>query len=135
MSEDIIRQIIQYAVDKARAVTDDEEAFYLRVLYKEFDKQIGRQLEVGEYIQYKEELYKVLQEHTVQEQWTPDASPSLFAKVIVGIDEILEWVQPDSTNAYMNGDKVLYEGKTYVSIIDNNVWSPAAYPQGWEEIQ
>ena len=135
MSEDIIRQIIQYAVDKARAVTDDEEAFYLRVLYKEFDKQIGRQLEVGEYIQYKEELYKVLQAHTVQEQWTPDVSPSIFAKVIVGLNnEILDWVQPDSTNAYMNGDKVRFNGKIYVSVIDNNIWAPSAYPQGWKEI-
>ena len=135
MNEDKLRKIIQIAFKEAQKITDEQEALDVKFLYKKFDKQIGRTLKVGEYIQYKEELYKVLQEHTVQEQWTPDASPSLFAKVIVGIDEILEWVQPDSTNAYMNGDKVLYEGKTYVSIIDNNVWSPAAYPQGWEEIQ
>ena len=34
----------------------------------------------------------------------------------------------------MKGDKVRFEGKVYQSLIDNNVWSPAAYPQGWEEV-
>jgi hypothetical protein len=32
----------------------------------------------------------------------------------------------------MIGDKVTYEDKTYISIIDNNVWSPVIY--GWEEV-
>ena len=28
-----------------------------------------------------------------------------------------------------------YEGsKVYRSTLDNNVWSPSAYPQGWEEV-
>ena len=48
--------------------------------------------------------------------------------------EILEWGQPDSTNAYSIGDKVLFEGATYESLIDNNVWSPADYPAGWNLI-
>ena len=25
-------------------------------------------------------------------------------------------------------------GKLYKSLIDGNVWSPDAYPQGWEEV-
>lgn len=34
----------------------------------------------------------------------------------------------------MKGDIVMFEGKKYESIIDNNVWSPTAYPAGWKEV-
>ena len=45
--------------------------------------------------------------------------------------EIQDWVQPDSTNPYMTGDLVMFEGAIYRSTIDGNIWSPSAYPQGW----
>jgi hypothetical protein len=32
----------------------------------------------------------------------------------------------------MIGDKVTHNGKTYVSIVDNNVWEPSVF--GWDEI-
>ena len=97
----------------------------------------------GDGVEYKKEtkltyngvMYKVLQDHTSQATWTPDAAPSLFAKVLTSMDGIpLPWEQPDSTNPYMTGDRVTYNGKTYESTIDNNVWAPDAYPQGWKEI-
>jgi hypothetical protein len=37
-----------------------------------------------------------------------------------------------ATNPVAVGDKVTFEGVHYVSLIDNNTWSPADYPQGWE---
>ena len=48
---------------------------------------------------------------------------------------IPEWVQPDSTNAYMKGDKVKYNEHIYESLIDNNIWSPDGYPAGWQLIE
>ena len=84
---------------------------------------------------YNDVLYKVLQNHTSQEGWTPTSAPSLFAKVLTSEGEILDWEQPDSTNPYMKGDKVKFNGKIYESVIDNNVWSPEAYPQGWKEVE
>ena len=74
------------------------------------------------------ELYKVLQDHTSQEDWKPENSPSLYAKILPGQSgtEIGEWVQPDSTNPYMKGDKVTHGGKVWVSSVDNNVWEPGA---------
>lgn len=80
-------------------------------------------------------LYKVLQNHTSQEGWAPTSAPSLFAKVLTSEGEILDWEQPSSTNPYMKGDKVKFKGKIYESVIDNNVWSPEAYPQGWKEVE
>ena len=84
---------------------------------------------------YNDVLYRVLQNHTSQEGWTPTSAPSLFAKVLTSEGEILDWEQPDSTNPYMKGDKVKFNGKIYESVIDNNVWSPEAYPQGWKEVE
>lgn len=46
-------------------------------------------------------------------------------------DAIPEWAQPDSTNPYMMGDLVTFQGSVYESLIDNNIWSPSDYPQGW----
>ena len=64
-----------------------------------------------------------------------DKAVSLFAKILTDPNgAILPWVQPDSTNAYKKGDRVLFEGKIYESLIDNNVWSPSAYPQGWKVV-
>ena len=136
MTEEQLRQIIRLAVKQARQITDNAEALEVKFLYKEFEAQIGRDLAVGEYIQYNDKLYKVLQAHKVQANWTPEDAPSLFAEVLTDPtgETILEWKQPNSTNPYMKGDKVIFEGKTYESLIDNNVWSPAAYPAGWKAI-
>jgi hypothetical protein len=43
-----------------------------------------------------------------------------------------DWVQPGSTNGYMKGAQVTFNGVVYTSLIDNNVWSPADYPTGWQ---
>ena len=34
----------------------------------------------------------------------------------------------------ITNEEVTYNGKVYVSLIDNNVWSPEAYPAGWQEV-
>lgn len=85
-------------------------------------------------VTYNTVLYKVLQDHTSQETWTPTDAPSLFVKVLTSDNEILDWEQPSADNAYMTGDKVRYNGKVYESLIDNNVWAPDAYPAGWKEV-
>lgn len=87
---------------------------------------------VDERVQYEGTLYRVVQAHTAQADWTPDKVPALF--VAVSLDEWPEWVQPTGAHdAYNQGDKVTFEGKHYVSLIDGNVYSPTVYPQGWQE--
>lgn len=39
-----------------------------------------------------------------------------------------------STSPYNKGDCCTEGSKVYRSTLDNNVWSPSAYPQGWEEV-
>ena len=113
----------------------DAQALQVPMLFDEFDGN-GVAYEVGKRIMYNGILYKVIQAHTSQAGWNPIDAPSLFAKVIneTITGEIPDWEQPDSTNAYMKGNKVKFNGKIYESVIDNNVWSPTAYPAGWKEI-
>ncbi len=116
----------------------DEQALQVPLMFPKW--QVGKAYVVGDRVLYLGVLYKVLQAHTSQDGWQPDVAPSLFAKNLIVKDEqgeqvdIPEWVQPDSTNPYMIGDKVKFEGKVYQSLIDNNVWSPSDHPQGWEEV-
>lgn len=119
----------------ANQVVDDVVALEISEFYDEWKP--NQKYEVGRYLRYKEVLYKVLQPHTSQDSWTPDITASLYAKVLIDPtgETIPEWVQPDSTNAYMTGDKVRYNGVVYESTIDNNIWSPEAYPAGWKVVE
>lgn len=102
----------------------DEQALKVPTLYDEWNGDAYVYPE-GKRVRFNGVLYKVLQNHTSQYGWTPDAASSLFAKVLIeDPNAIPEWVQPDSTNAYMTGDKVTHNGVTYESLVDNNVWEP-----------
>ena len=114
-----------------REKATDEQALAAPSLYPLW--RPGVYYEVGIRVLYNGILYKVLTAHTSQDDWTPDAAPSLFAKVLIPDETVVpEWEQPDSTNPYSAGDKVTHNGKTWVSDIDNNVWEPGVY--GWAEL-
>ena len=87
---------------------------------------------VSDVVRHDGKLYRCLTAHTSQAAWTPDAAPSLWARILIPDPEVIpEWEQPESTNGYMTGDKVLHNGQTWVSAVDNNVWEPGVY--GWKE--
>ena len=117
---------------KLRGLATDEMSLQVPNLYPTW--KVETNYSVGDRVLYNDVLYKVLQDHTSQETWTPTDAPSLFAKVLIpDEDVILEWEQPDSTNPYMTGDKVSHNGKTWVSTINNNVWEPGVY--GWDTVE
>ena len=114
-----------------REKATDEQALAVLALYPVW--RSGVYYAVGIRVLYNGTLYKVLTAHTSQADWTPDAAPSLFAKVLIPDETVIsEWEQPDSTNPYRAGDNVTHNGKTWVSDIDNNVWEPGVY--GWTEL-
>ncbi|TAH58217.1 MAG: hypothetical protein EWM48_02110 [Sphaerochaeta sp.] len=94
----------------------------------------GMSYAADDLIAYGGTLYQVIQAHTSQADWTPDAVPALFvSKTPAGV--IPDWVQPTGAHdAYNIGDKVLFEGLVYESLINANTWSPTAYPAGWQII-
>ena len=119
------------AKEQLLPVLSDEQAYTLRVLFPAFE--IDKSYEVGERIIYEDKFYKVIMAHTSQADWTPDVAVSLFAEIPNPSVEYPEFKKPiNAETAYMNGYKITFEGNKYISIIDNNVYSPAEYPQGWE---
>lgn len=127
-----IMQAVKKMLASSTESLSDEDALSVAALYPTWISKVGEQVGVGERYWYDGKLYKVVQTHTVQSDWTPDVSASLFTEVT--IDEWPEWKQPTgSHDAYMKGDKVTFENKHYVSLMDYNTYSPAAYPAGWEE--
>ena len=110
----------------------EEELTEMVDLYKSY--QVDKLYKVNDIFKYEGKLYKVIQEHTSQEDWIPSELPALYLNLMPE-NVIPEWVQPTGNHdAYNTGDKVIYEGKVYESLIDNNTWSPLDYPQGWKEV-
>ena len=117
-------------IEKAAANLPDEDALQAVELFPQW--VTDHAYAVDERLQYKNVLYRVVQAHTSQADWTPDITPALF--VVVSLDEWPEFVQPTGAHdAYKKGDKVTFNGKHYISLIDANVYSPTAYPAGWQE--
>ena len=126
---ELARKLRPYIEKAAISLSDEDalEAVDLFPVWRENEQYIKDQR-----VKYEGILYKCLQAHTSQANWMPTAAPSLWAKVLIPDENIIpEWEQPDSTNPYMKGDKVMFEGNIYESAIDNNIWSPATYPAGW----
>lgn len=123
------RQLRPY-IEKASVSLSDEDALQAVELFPQW--VTDHAYAVNERLQYKNVLYRVVQAHTSQADWTPDITPALF--VVVSLDEWPEFVQPTGAHdAYKKGDKVTFNGKHYISLIDANVYSPSAYPAGWQE--
>lgn len=99
---------------------------------------VGKTYNVGEFVTYgvngvgDPQLYKVVQAHTSQADWTPDATPSLYDAIGLDNSGYPVWSQPSGAHdAYNEGDIVNYNGVLYKSVIPGNTYSPEAYPAGW----
>ena len=107
----------------------DEQAGANKELYP--DWKSGVELSVGEVVLYADELYRVIQAHTSQADWTPDVAFPLFVKI--SVEEFPQWKQPTGAHdAYNTGDKVTYDDKHWQSEVDANIWQPGVY--GWTEV-
>lgn len=119
-------------IENNATVMPDEEAVQFVELFPNWSPN-GVSYATDTRVRYNGVLYRVLQDHVSQEEWTPTAAASLFAKVLIPDENVIpEWEQPDSTNPYMAGDTVTHNGKTWTSDVDNNVWEPGVY--GWTEV-
>ncbi len=94
----------------------------------------GQAVRSGDIRSYGEGLYVCLQGHTTQADWKPSAVPALWADYR-SPGEPSEWRQPTGAHdAYRKGDRVVYNGGVFESLLDANVWSPSGYPAGWRKI-
>lgn len=96
--------------------------------------RINKYYETDEVFVKDSTLFRVIQAHTSQADWEPETTGSLYTPYRPA-GEITKWVRPTGEHdAYQIGEKVIFEGKTYESLIDNNTWSPTEYPAGWESL-
>lgn len=112
----------------------DTNVMEIADLYEEY--AIGKNYPAGHIFKHgvnadgETQLYSVLQEHTSQADWSPEATPSLYKAIGFTAEGVSIWTQPlGSEDAYQLGDEVSYEGVVWVSDINNNVWQPEVY--GW----
>lgn len=124
-----LRMVIQFVLPQLETKQQVEVPLMFDPWKQGLDYKVGDIVRFGE----NKVLYKCVTAHTSQETWEPSEAPSLWAKLLTDPSgAILPWEQPDSTNPYMIGDKVIHNNKTWVSIVDNNVWEPGVY--GWDEV-
>lgn len=128
---------IREAMDIAGASLTEDQALICVRLYRPWES--GKSYAVGDYLTYSvngvgdPQLYKVVQAHTSQADWLPDATPALYDAIGLDDSGYPVWAQPTGAHdAYNTGDIVNYNGTLYRSVIDGNVYSPDAYPAGWE---
>ena len=120
---------LRQLIEQLAVTLDDETALTGVELFPMW--AIGMAYAAGDRVQHGSILYKCVQAHTSQADWTPDSTPALW--VTVSLDEYPEWVQPTGAHdAYNIGDKVSYNGQQYICTTDANVYAPGVY--GWDLI-
>ena len=98
-----------------------------------FPKWSIKEYAVGDRVRYEDILYKCIQSHTAQSDWTPDVAVSLWVRVDDPSIEYPEWRQPvGATDSYSKGSKCSHNEKHWVSDVDGNVWEPGVF--GWSEV-
>lgn len=124
------------ALQMFAASLTDEKAMEVATVFDAWKK--NKDYTAGEFITYGEnsvgdpQLYRVVQNHTSQADWTPDKTPALY--LAIGLDDTgyPVWSQPTGAHdAYNKGDIVNYNGTLYQSLIDGNTYSPEVFPGGW----
>ena len=126
------------ALQMFAATLNEEQAMEIATVYDAWKPGVSYIKDT--YVTYGEndvndpQLYKVVQDHTSQSDWTPDKTPSLFTPIGLDDEGYPVWSQPTGAHdAYNTGDIVNFNGKLYKSLINGNTYSPEAYPAGWEE--
>lgn len=109
------------AIKNIRATLSDEVALEYIALYP--DWEIGKELSVGERIEYEGRLYKVITAHTTQETWKPNITPTLFEPIDVVNEGTL--TNPIIAAAGMTYFKDKYyldetDGKIYLCVRDDS---------------
>lgn len=132
-----LRKALQFFLTTLDPEADKEKIMEVPSVFPKF--AIGKAYVVKEVFSYGEnevgdpQLYQVLQAHTSTAEWAPDVATSLYKKIGITEEGYPEWVQPlGASDTYNTGDIVSYNGVLYKCLIDNNTWSPEAYPAGWE---
>lgn len=93
----------------------------------------GVDYRIGQVVRHEGKLYRCVQAHLSQADWTPDATASLW-NTISFTNGVEDWKRPAGDHDDYNiGDHVMHNDVEWVSLVNGNVWEPGVY--GWEVIQ
>lgn len=130
------QQNVMELLKAGRTAVSDEQALQSIEVFPYWESVIGQELtqedmEKGhDRYQYNGKLYRLVQPHTVQEDWPPNQTRALWTEV--SLEEWPAWVQPlGAHDAYMQGAQVTHNERHWISEADNNVWEPGV--SGWTE--
>ena len=118
-----------------KALTD-EQALSISLLVDEWVKDTP--YEKDQIIRYQDELYRIGQDHTSQEQWIPGqtGTEALYSHIKINEEGYEEWKAFDGVSGVYDKDQIvtdLTDGKLYISKIPNNVWGPPSQqPSYWD---
>lgn len=119
---------LSYLVQNMDTFSDDQ-ALQIAELYPTW--HIGVDYRIGQIVRHDAKLYRCVQDHASQEDWTPDASASLWDEVSF-TGSIENWSQPTGAHdAYNIGDHVMHNDIEWVSLINGNVWEPVEGSTTW----
>ena len=119
-----------------RAGLSDEEAVTVVSLYPEWT--VGFDYKRNWIIRHDDNLYRIGQDHTSQEQWVPGetGTEALYSKIEITEGGYEVWQEWDGVSgSYANGQIVKdpTDEQLYQSLIDNNVWGPpSTQPTYWQ---
>lgn len=126
-------RVLRAAIERAVPALNlsDCEALACAELYPRW--AVGKAYKAGDRVREGDRLYRCILAHNSQDDWTPPDTSALWNEVrpheATGYDE---WQRPTGAhNAYNTGDRSVYAGMVYESLIDGNTWSPDEHPAGW----
>jgi hypothetical protein len=141
------QQILNAQVQQTAQGLTDEQALELKDVYPFWsgDSEVYNLDFKVKFFDGEIKLYKVVQAHTSQPEWTPPTVPALFTKIAPpGV--IPDWKQPTGgQDAYNIGDQVYHDNPNdggniwlYESKIDANTTEPGrdgTFDRWWEPIE
>lgn len=115
----------------------DEEAMEVATVYPQWE--VGKKYAKPTIVSYgvnsvgDPQLYRVVQNHTSQEDWIPSAVASLYSPIGLTEEGYPVFSKPTGAHDAYNADDIVdYNGTLYKSLINGNTYSPDEYPAGWE---
>lgn len=108
------------AIKAMRETAEDQTAARAVELYPSW--AVGLTVAVGDRLQHGGKLYKVIQAHTTQADWTPDVAVSLFEVIDVEHSGTAEDPIPWAVNMEcFSGKYYTWEGVLYLCIRDSGI--------------
>lgn len=124
-TEDVVAKIKNLLREKVEEQTDAEALDNIE-LFPTWQSRIGVQVEQGERLYYDDKLYKVMQTHTPQEDWRPDATASLYVQIVIESEQgtIDNPIAYEVNTELVEGKYYTEEGVKYLCVraLAQSVW-------------